>query len=96
MVVMNGAMSTKIPKTLPMKLGECTEFQLHKSQQTIFHGILKKVLDYSEYRLLRHIETVKDQQQRLVLIALLHDYINGDVALAWKKGQPVWVKVTKA
>jgi hypothetical protein len=29
------------------------------------------------------------------LIALLHDYIIGDVALAWKRGQPVYISVTK-
>lgn len=96
MVLMNGAMSTNIPKNVPMKLGECTEFQLHKSQQTIFQGILKKVFDYSEHRLIRYIDTIKDAQQKLVLVALLQDYIDGNVALAWKRGQPVWVKVTKA
>jgi len=77
-------------------MGECTEFQLHKSQQTIFHGILRKVLDYSEYRLIRYINLVKDPQQKLVLVALLQDYIDGNVALAWKRGQPIWIKVTKA
>lgn len=96
MLLMNGAMSTNIPRNVPLRLGECTEFQLHKSQQTIFQGILKKVFDYSEYRLRKHIETIKDPQQKLVLIALLHDYISGNVALAWKRGQPIWVKVTKA
>jgi len=93
---MNGAMSTNIPRTVSVKMGECTEFQLHKSQQTIFHGILRKVLDYSEYRLIRYINLVKDPQQKLVLVALLQDYIDGNVALAWKRGQPIWIKVTKA
>lgn len=96
MVIMNGAMSTNIPKNAQVKLGECTEFQLHKSQQTIFHGILRKVYDYSEKRLIRYIDTVKDAQQKLILVALLQDYIDGHVAIAWKRGQPVWVKVTKA
>ena len=96
MLLMNGAMSTNTPKNMPLKLGECTEFQLHKSQQTIFHGILKKVFDYSEYRLVRHIDSIKDPQQKLILVALLHDYICGNVALAWKRGQPIWIKVTKA
>ena len=95
MLVMNGAMSTNIPKNTPMKMGECTEFQLHKSQQTIFHGILKKVYDYSEKRLIRYIDTINDAQQKMILIALLKDYIDGNVAIAWKKGQPVWIKITK-
>jgi len=96
MLLMNGAMSTNIPKNVPVKLGECTEFQLHKSQLTIFQGILKKVFDYSEHRLVRYIDNVKDPQQKLVLVALLQDYIDGNVALAWKRGLPIWVKVTKA
>lgn len=92
---MNGAMATNIPKNIVVKPGECTEFQLHKSQQTIFGGIQKKIYDYSEHRLIRHIESTKDQQQKLVLIALLSDYISGHVALAWKRGLPVWIKVIK-
>jgi hypothetical protein len=78
------------------KLVECTEFQLHKSQQTVFNQILKKVYDYSEHRLIRHISKVTDQQQKSVLVELLRDYISGKVAIAWKKGLPVWIKVTKA
>jgi hypothetical protein len=45
---------------------------------------------------MKYIDTVTDAQQRTVLIALLHDYIIGDVALAWKRGQPVYISVTKA
>lgn len=93
---MMGPMSINFPKNTPMKLGDCTEFQLHKSQQTIFHGILKKIFDYSEKRLIRYINTVKDIQQKLILVALLQDYIDGHVAIAWKRGQPIWVKVIKA
>ena len=90
------AMSTNTPNNISVKPGECTEFQLHKSQKTVFHGTLKKIYDYSEHRLIRYIEKVKDPQQKLVLVALLSDYIAGHVALAWKRGQPIWIKVTKA
>jgi len=93
---MNIAMSTKIPKNTRIKPGESTEFQLHKSQQTIFSGILNRIVDFTEHRLRRHIETVKDTQQKLTLIALLQDYITGNVAVAWKRGQPIWIKVSKA
>jgi hypothetical protein len=93
---MINVMATKIPRSNKTKLGECTEFQLHKSQQTAFTGVMSKILDYSEYKLIKHIDTVKDAQQKLVLVALLHDYIAGHVAIAWKRGQPVWIKVGKA
>ena len=89
-------MSINILSNVTSKLGNHTTFQLHKSQQTIFHGILKKIFDYSEYKLLKCIEIAKDEQQKLVLIVLLKDYINGHVAMAWKSGQPIWIKVTKA
>jgi hypothetical protein len=89
-------MSANIPNKIQVKPGECTEFQLHKSQQTIFHGVLKKVYDFSEKRLISYIETIKDPQQKLILVALLQDYVSGHVAIAWKRGHPIWVKVTKA
>lgn len=93
---MNRVMAINIPKNILVRPGECTEFQLHKSQQTVFNGFRKKIYDYSEHRLSKYIDTIKDAQQKTVLIALLHDYVNGDVAIAWRKGQPVWIRVTKA
>lgn len=93
---MNIAMSTRFPKDTKVKPGECTEFQMHKSQHTAFMGVMHRVADYTEYRLRRYIETVKDSQQNLVLVALLKDYISGNVAIAWKRGQPVWIQVSKA
>ena len=92
---MKSLMATNIPKNILVKPGESTDFQLHKSQQTIFGGIQKKVYDYSEYRLMVCIDSAKDQQQKLMLVALLSDYISGHVAIAWKRGQPIWVKVIK-
>ena len=83
------------PKNTLNVFGDHTAFQLHKSQQTIFNGILKKIHDYSEYKLIRFINTTIDTQQKITLIALLHDYIVGSVAIAWKHGQPIWIKVTK-
>lgn len=88
-------MATNIPKNVLVKPWECTEFQLHKSQHTIFNGILKKIYDFSEHRLIDYIENINDVQQKSVLNQLLKDYISGKVALAWRKGQPVWIKVTK-
>jgi hypothetical protein len=93
---MNIAMSTRFPKNTKIKPGECTEFQMHKSQHTAFTGIMHLVIDFTEHRLARYIEKIKDAQQKLILVALLQDYKIGNVAIAWKKGQPVWIKVSKA
>lgn len=92
---MSGLMATNIPKNVLAKPWECTEFQLHKSQHTILNGILRKVYDFSEHKLIEYIKKIDDAQQRVVLNQLLKDYISGNVALAWRKGQPVWIKVTK-
>lgn len=92
---MNIAAATKMPKKTKMKLEESTDFQLHKSQLTIFSGILQMVFDYTEYKLRKHIDIVKDEHQKLTLKQLLKDYITGNVAVAWKKGQPIWIKVSK-
>jgi len=95
-VLMNIAMSTKFPKNAKIKPGECTDFQMHKSQQTAFTGIMHMVIDYTEHRLSRYIEKVKDAQQKLILVSLLKDYVAGNVAVAWRRGQPIWIKVSKA
>lgn len=88
-------MAKNVPNKVAINPGECTEFQLHKSQLTIFQGILHKIHDYTEHRLIRNINHARDEQQRLMLVALLHDYIEGEAAVAWKRGKPIWIRVTK-
>ena len=74
----------------------CTEFTLHISQLTNLTNNKKNLIDYSQHQLMKYIKTINDPQQRMVLIALLHDYVVGNVALAWKHGQPVYVSIIKA
>lgn len=71
----------------------CTEFQLHKSQTSLLN--LKKVFDYTEYRLERYIDLMSDVQQKMTLESILKEYVLGLVAVAWKAGRPVWIRVTK-
>ena len=92
---MINSMTTNDRKNKTLIAGLRTEFQLHKSQLTVFNGILNKICDYSEYKLTRYIDETIDKQQKLILIALLHDYKLGHVAIAWKHGKPVWIKVVK-
>jgi len=89
-------MRTRSTKGPNVSLDSCTEFTLHVSQQGLLSEKKRGLIDYSEKRLVRYIDQIDDAQQRLVLIALLHDYRKGQVALAWKRGQPVYIKVTKA
>lgn len=92
---MNFAMATRTPKGVRPNPGEhCTEFQLH-AHHNPNSGRNKGVCDYSEFRLMRYIEQVNDTQQKLTLEGVLKDYKQGRVAVAWKSGRPVWLKVTK-
>lgn len=81
--------NSKIP------LHECTEFTMHISQKTEYNGFRKILLDYTEFKLRKYIESVEDKQQKLLLRAMLADYLTGNIAVAWRYGSPVYLKVTK-
>jgi hypothetical protein len=89
-------MRTRSTKGQHIATESCTEFTLHVSQQSVLNGKRRNIIDYSQRKLEKYINTVNDPQQKMVLVALLHDYIKGDVALAWKRGQPLYISVTKA
>ncbi len=88
-------MATRNPADVRDGKDGCTDFVLHKSQQNIFHGIQKKIVDYTEHRLLRYASNVSDQQQKFVLMALINDYRMGLIAIAWKRGYPIYLRVQK-
>jgi len=72
-----------------------TDFVLHKSQQSIFSGIQKKIIDYTEHRLIWYADNVKDPQQKLVLMAVISDYKAGLIAVSWRSGTPCYLRVIK-
>ena len=74
-------------------ISECTEFTMHISQKAEFANSKKKLIDYTEYKLIRYIEKVRDKQQELILNVMLVDYVKGNISVAWRKGQPVYVSV---
>ena len=92
---MRAEMATRNPADVEVSKDGQTDFVLHKSQQTIFTGIQKKIVDYTEHRLLRYAARVQDAQQKLVLMAMINDYRNGHIAVAWRRGQPIYIRVTK-
>lgn len=92
---MKTEMVIRNPANVRDGIGGCTDFVLHKSQQTIFTGIQKKIVDYTEHRLLRYTASIQDPQQKLQLTAMINDYRAGNVAIAWKQGRPVYVRVIK-
>lgn len=88
-------MATRNPLMPGRKPGEATtEFQLHKSQFVMGSG-RRNLFDYSEFRLKKYIEKLRDEEQKQVLQKVLRDYKMGMVVVAWKSGKPVWLSVTK-
>lgn len=81
-------MATRNASGLPGRPEKSTEFQLHK-------GNSSEVIDYTERRLLRYAVKTNDPQQRMILLTMVDDYRQGHIAIAWRRGQPVYVKVTK-
>jgi hypothetical protein len=91
-----GAMkSPRKAKPAKTKPGECTSFQLHKSQQTIFSGIIHDVFDFTEHKLIKYIDGINEPQEIEKLNLLLQDYLGGKVAVAWNKGEPVSIPIVK-
>lgn len=92
---MKPEMATRNIADIKIEKDGCTDFVLHKSQQSLFNGIQKKIVDYTEHRLLRYTSIVHDPQQKLVLMAMISDYREGKIAVAWKQGMPVYLKIQK-
>jgi len=82
-------MATRNAANLPERKERCTEFQLHEATG------LRNVVDFTERKLLRYASKTHDQQQKLVLMAMIEDYKSGNIAVAWRRGQPVYIRVTK-
>ena len=84
------AMATRNAANMPGRPEKCTEFQIHAGP-----GGARNVIDFTEKKLMQYAKNAKDPQQRLVLTALIADYRKGLVAVAWRRGAPIPVRVTK-
>lgn len=83
-------MATRNAANMPSRLERSTDFQLHSGR-----GADKNIIDFTEQKLLRYALKTKDPQQKMILMALVDDYRRGDVAIAWKSGNPVYIRVTR-
>lgn len=84
---MNGLMATRNAAGIPNRSEKCTEFQLHT--------VGPNVIDFTERKLLKYVSKVTDPQQKLTLCAMIDEYRAGTVAVGWKRGAPVYVRVTR-
>jgi hypothetical protein len=83
-------MATRNVADTPGRPERSTEFQLH-----IGKGSGRNVIDFTEHKLIRYASKIKDPQQKMVLMALIEDYRNGVVAVAWRRGQPLPMRITR-
>lgn len=73
---------------------KATEFQIHVSKKKI--NDKSNLVDFTEFKLRKLIDNTKQQKQAILLVALLDDYINGFVSIAWKCGNtPIYIKTYK-
>jgi len=69
-----------------------TDYALHsslRSQDT------RNVLDLSEFRMRRYVMNITDKQQRNIILDLIDDFVDGDIAVAWKRGKLSYIRVTR-
>jgi hypothetical protein len=85
-------MATRIPSN---GQEHSTEFQLHKSHVPEFDQIRDKIIDFTEHRLARFINEITDVQQRGALLELIGKYRLGQAAIAWRRGRPIFVNVSR-
>ena len=64
-----------------------TDFQLHVIREN------QNIIDYTEQKLKRYARTVKDPQQLQTIQELMEKYIDGSVAICWKRGYPAWLNI---
>lgn len=82
-------MATDRARRPTKRLERGTDFQLH----AVDGSLPPNVIDFTERRLVLCVERAKDAQQRMFLVALLADYRTRLVAVAWRRGRPVALRV---
>ena len=72
-----------------------TEFQLHISQYQSYPANKGVLRDFSEARLVDYLNNTCDPERKILISAILDDYRQGKIAIAWRNGEPVYIRMTK-
>ena len=75
---------------MPGRLEKCTSFQIYTGS-----NVARNVIDLTERRLRRIASKAKDPQQKALLLALIDEYRRGLVAVAWRRGAPIPLRLTQ-
>lgn len=81
-------MATRNVADVSSRVDERTEYQLHTKR-------VGNVVDFTLHKLCMYALKTKDPQQKLMIFALIEDYRAGAVAIAWRRGLPIPLRVTK-
>jgi len=82
-------MATRNVANTPGRPEKSTPFQLRLA------GEPRNVIDFTERKLIEYALNTKDPQQKLTLAALIEDYRAGLVAVSWRRGMPIPLRVTR-
>lgn len=69
-----------------------TEFHVHISQRM---NSKDRPIDFTEQRIKWMYDLERDPQKKLILTAALVDYKVGAIAISWRSGELVYLRVTK-
>lgn len=83
---------TKIRKGISLK-NEHTEFTMHVSQRVLYRS--NSLFDFNEFKLRTYAENHKDPSISAEIFKLIELYKSGLVAIAWRDGEPIYVKITR-
>ena len=72
------------------RVSSSTDYQLHDEL-----GCKGNVIDFTLQKLKRKIASISALKQKILLEAMLEDYISGVVAISWRRGLPSALRVTK-
>ena len=84
---LNQKMATRNDQANYVPYNECTEFSIHTSR--------KDVLDFTAGKLNQLWQDERNNARKIELAILYEDYISCKIAVAFSKGLPVYIKVTK-
>lgn len=84
------SMATRNTTGLPNRPERGTEFQLYAGRDGN-----RNIVDFTEHKLLKCAAKATDPQQKFTLATMIDDYRRGIIAVAWRRGNPVFITVTR-
>lgn len=94
-IVMDFTMATRNTSLAGHDLRDHTDFQLHINQRAIFNDVGRTLFDFTEERMIRLWYNAQSTQQKIELAVLIDDYKHGRVAIGWRRGEPVYIRITQ-